>query len=38
MNLAERYSFSNWKVHDCYQPAFERLVRDLKREPDQQHR
>jgi hypothetical protein len=26
--------FSNWKDHDSYQQAFQRLVRDLKSEPD----
>lgn len=24
--------FSNWKTHEAYQPAFERLLRDLKLE------
>jgi hypothetical protein len=27
--------FSNWKDHDCYQMALERLVRDLKAEEKQ---
>jgi hypothetical protein len=26
--------FSNWKDHDSYQKAFDRLLRDLKAEPE----
>ena len=28
--------FSNWKDHDAYQVAFDRLLRDLKRAPGEQ--